>query len=65
MSRATIRKQIEFDRGTLEWFSDEYGSIALSTIVNSLLQSFRDIHIDTGVTPRKVMIDSAKEVNQF
>lgn len=57
-------KKIDFEVSLLEWLKEEYPEVAISTIMNGLLRSFKEIHDDTGVTMRKVMRDSAKEVKE-
>lgn len=64
MARITSRKQIEISADFLAWFEEEFPDISLSSIVNGLLNEFMAIHVDTGVTPRKVMVDVAKEVKE-
>lgn len=58
------RKTLDLPVNLLEWYADEYPKVALSTLVVMLLNNFRQIHEDTGVTPNKVAHDAAKEVKE-
>lgn len=58
------RKQVELDTDDIEWFKKEYSGASLSWIVGELVRSFRTIHEDVGLTPRKVIRDAAKEVKE-
>lgn len=62
MPKSSVRKQIEINTEIVEWFEKAYADLAMSTVINGLLNEFMNIHIDTGVDPSKVIRDSAREV---
>lgn len=56
------RKNVELASQDLIWFQEAYPDGSLSWLLTLLLHSFRQIHEDTGVDPRKVAKDAAKEL---
>lgn len=60
-----VKVTISLPHNDLEWYHKEYPKNSLSATLTLLLNNFRIIHRDAGLTPSRAAKSAAKEVKDL
>lgn len=61
MSRRVVKRKVEFNQDTYEWFHKTYPDDSLTWIVNRLMDTFKSLHT---TTPTDLIHEAAVNVKE-
>lgn len=60
-----VPTRVTLSHDDIDWYNKEYPGVALSSVLTLLLHSFRSIHEDVGLTPKRAARDAARETKEL